>query len=120
MTRLQLPPAGDDRWRLPRHARLVVYEAEAGDELVTVYDCGVAQKPPAAQFIGHLVRVRADHEVEPGPTGYAVSMREPAALLAQGEDHYVVVPDERDDDGDGVDVGDGDVVADAAGGGDGD
>lgn len=106
VTRIQLPSAGDDRWRLPRHARLVVYEADAGDELVTVYDCGVAQKPPSAQFIGHLVRVRADHELEPGPTGDAVSMREPAELVAQGEDHYVVVA---------VDGEDGDVADETVG-----
>ncbi|MFB6126172.1 MAG: hypothetical protein ABEJ79_02580 [Halolamina sp.] len=107
MSRLALPSAGEDRWRLPRHARIVVYEADAGDELITVYDCGVAQKPPSAQLIGHLVRVRADHETEPGPTGYAVSMREPAELVGQGEDHYVIVAAEGGGGSDGESDGDG-------------
>lgn len=87
---LNLPSVGDGEWELPRHARIIVYEAEAGDHLVTVYDCGAAQKPPAAQFIGHLVRVRAPHDLEQGPTGYAVTLREGGRLVAQGEDHYVV------------------------------
>ncbi|QKY19091.1 hypothetical protein B4589_001385 [Halolamina sp. CBA1230] len=85
-----LPETGEGRWRLDRHARLVVYEADAGDELVTVYDCGAAQKPPSAQFIGNLVRVRAPHEVERSPTGYVVTLREGGTLVEQGEDHYVI------------------------------
>jgi len=89
-----LPSAGDGRWRLPRHARVIVHEADAGDELITIYDCGAAQKPPSAQFIGHLVRVRADHETEQWPTGYAATTREPTTLVAQGDDHYVIVPDD--------------------------
>ncbi len=117
----RLPPAGDGRWRLPRHAHLVVYEAgrfrdaskdddggsegtdgggaetDAGgavgdepDELVTIYDCGAAQKPPSAQFIGHLVRVRADAEIDRTETGYVVRMREPAVLEEQDEGRWVV------------------------------
>ncbi|MFW5934915.1 MAG: hypothetical protein ACOCQL_03590 [Halolamina sp.] len=78
------------RWRLDRHARLVVYEADAGDELVTVYDCGAAQKPPSAQFIGNLVRVRPRHEIEQTPTGYVVTLRDGGTLVEQGEDHYVI------------------------------
>lgn len=87
---LKLPPAGDGRWTLSRHARIIVYEAEAGDELVTVYDCGAAQKPPSAQFIGNLVRVRAPHRLEQSPTGYVVTLTDGGTLVRQGEDHYVV------------------------------
>ncbi|GAB7013238.1 hypothetical protein ACFQEQ_12190 [Halolamina salina] len=85
-----LPETGDGRWRLDRHARLVVYEADAGDELVTVYDCGAAQKPPSAQFIGNLVRVRPPHEMERSPTGYVVTLKEGGTLVEQGDDHYVI------------------------------
>ncbi|MFB6152790.1 MAG: hypothetical protein ABEJ27_00915 [Halodesulfurarchaeum sp.] len=81
-----------DRWELPRHAHVVVYEAAAGDELLTIYDCGVTQAPPSAQLRGHLVRVRADRAITQGPTGYRVHVREPAALVAQGDDHYVIEP----------------------------
>jgi hypothetical protein len=86
----KLPKAGDGRWRLARHARLIVYEADAGDELITIYDCGAAQKPPAAQFIGNLVRVRADHELERTQTGYVVTLTAGGTLVEQGEDHYVI------------------------------
>lgn len=87
---LKLPPAGENRWKLARHARVIVYDAEAGDQLVTVYDCGAAQKPPSAQFIGNLVRVRAPHELERTPTGYVVTLSEGGTLVRQGEDHYVI------------------------------
>lgn len=87
---LKLPPSGDDRWRLAPHARVIVYEAADGGELLTVYDCGAAQKPPSAQLIGNLVRVNAAHELERGPTGYAVSLREDADLVRQDADHYVI------------------------------
>jgi hypothetical protein len=92
--RTKLPKTGDDRWRLARHARLIVYEADAGDELVTIYDCGVAQKPPTAQFIGNLVRVRAPHDLERTKTGYVVTLKRGGTLVEQGEDHYVI--EERD------------------------
>jgi len=92
----KLPKAGEERWRLARHARVIVYEAAAGDELVTVYDCGAAQKPPSAQFIGHVVRVRAPHELENTRTGYVVTLLEGGTLVEQGEDHYVI--EERDAD----------------------
>ena len=87
---LTLPPSGDGRWRLAPHARVIVYETDDGNELLTVYDCGAAQKPPSAQLIGNLVRVNADHELERGPTGYAVSMREDAELVRQDDDHYLI------------------------------
>lgn len=94
---LKLPPSGDDRWRLASHARVIVYETDDGNELLTVYDCGAAQKPPSAQVIGNLVRVNADHELERGPTGYAVSMREAADLVKQDDHHYLIEAVDRDD-----------------------
>jgi hypothetical protein len=94
---LNLPPSGENRWRLAAHARVIVYETDDGNELLTVYDCGAAQKPPSAQVIGNLVRVAAEHELERGPTGYAVSMREPAELVKQDADHYLIEAVDRDD-----------------------
>jgi hypothetical protein len=85
-----LPETGDGRWRLDLHAKLVVYDAEAGDQLVTVYDCGAAQKPPSAQFIGNLVRVRAPHGIERTPTGYTVTLQAGGTLVEQGDGHYVI------------------------------
>jgi hypothetical protein len=85
---LKLPPAGDGRWQLQPHAHVIVYEADNGRELVTIYDCGAAQKPPSAQLIGNLVRVNADHELQHTPTGYIVRMCESAVLVRQDEDHW--------------------------------
>lgn len=85
-----LPAAGEARWHLPRHAHVVVYEADAGDQLLTIYDCGAAQKPPSAQFIGNLVRVDALAETERTTTGYVVSMREESVLERQADDHWVI------------------------------
>ncbi|MFC4552519.1 MULTISPECIES: hypothetical protein [Halorussus] len=84
-----LAPAGENRWKLPQHAHVVVYD-ERERELLTIYDCGAAQKPPSAQVLGNLVRVRADHELERTPTGYVVRMREAAVLERQDDDHYVI------------------------------
>jgi len=88
-----LPGGRDDdepaRYHLPRHAHVVVYD-ERDRELVTIYDCGAAQKPPSAQLLGNLVRVDADHELERTPTGYVASLRERAVLERQQEDHWVV------------------------------
>jgi hypothetical protein len=89
----KLAPAGEDRWRLAPHAHVVVYEAADGGELLTVYDCGASPTPPRAQVVGHLVRIDATHEWTGQPTGYIVTLREPAALVRQpgeGLDHYVV------------------------------
>ena len=85
-----------EAWRLPRHAHVVVYDRRER-ELLTIYDCGAAQKPPSAQLLGNLVRVRADHETRRSPTGYTVSLREPAVLRQQGAAHYVVEPAESSD-----------------------
>jgi len=90
-----LEPAGDDRWRLDRHAHLVVYEADDGGELLTIYDCAAAQKPPSLQVRGHLVRVDAASERRCTPTGYVVEMREESMLERQGADHYVVRGENR-------------------------
>lgn len=89
---LKLPPAGDDgdRWQLQPHAHLIVYEADDGGELLTIYDCGAVQRPPSAQVIGNLVRVAAEHELEQTPTGYIVRMRESAQLVRQDTDHWLV------------------------------
>ncbi len=89
----RLAPVGEDRWHLPRHAQLVVHETSDGNEFLTVYDCGAAQKPPSAQVIGNLVRVAADHETVRQPTGYIVRMREQSVLVRQDPDHWVVRAD---------------------------
>ena len=86
------------QWRLPAHARLVVYDA-GPDELLTVYDCGVTQTPPSAQLRGHLVRIDAEHRLEHRPTGYVATLRERARLIDQQDRHWVVradAPDRRD------------------------
>lgn len=81
---------GEDEWQLPPHAHVIVHEASDGGELVTIYDCGAAQKPPSAQIIGNLVRVDADHKLRSQPTGYIAKLREPAKLERQDEDHWVI------------------------------
>ncbi len=92
MNRLAPDPDADgdrERYLLPPHAHVVVYDGRER-ELLTVYDCGAAQKPPSAQLLGNLVRVDAAHERTRSPTGYVVSMRDPAALVSQGEDHWAI------------------------------
>ncbi|MFB6111958.1 MAG: hypothetical protein ABEJ35_05415 [Halobacteriaceae archaeon] len=86
----KLHSVGADRWQLPRHAHIVVYEAADGGGLLTIYDCGAAQKPPSAQILGDLVNVRPDADIERTTTGYRVRLREPAILVEQTPDHYVV------------------------------
>jgi hypothetical protein len=85
----RLAPAGDGCYQLPQHAHVVVYD-EKERELVTIYDCGAAQKPPSAQLLGNLVRVDAAHERERTATGYVVKMRESSVLEPQGDGHWVV------------------------------
>ena len=121
-----LAPAPEDpdenageRYLLPQHAHIVVYERDASDgvdrgadtadgvdrgtdaaddddarasQLVTIYDCRAAQKPPSAQLLGELGSVRAACETTRNPTGYVVSMREPSVLVDEGDGHYVVRP----------------------------
>lgn len=89
-----LAPADENRWHLPHHARVIVYDRN-DRELVTIYDCGAAQKPPSAQLLGNLVRVDAAHDTEQTTTGYAVTLQERAVLEEQGEDHYVIRATER-------------------------
>ena len=84
-----LARAGEDRWKLPQHAHVVVYD-ERERELLTIYDCGAAQKPPSVRVLGNLVRVKAAHELERTPTGYVVRMREEAILEKQDEDHWII------------------------------
>lgn len=94
-----LVPVDEDVWRLARHAHVIVYERRAAErdehaELLTIYDCAAAQKPPSAQVIGQLVRVDARHEREVTPTGYVVRLREESRLERQpsdtGPDGYVI------------------------------
>ncbi|NHN41508.1 hypothetical protein G9C85_07635 [Halorubellus sp. JP-L1] len=121
MNHLAPASAADDdgngeRYLLPKHAHIVVYERERDDvdgndddgsdtdggdgdgahetdragQLVTVYDCGAAQKPPSAQLLGELGSVRAACETAENPTGYVCRMREPAVLVDEGDGHFVV------------------------------
>jgi hypothetical protein len=76
-----LAVAGDERWRLAPHAHVIVHETSDGNEFITIYDCGAAQKPPSAQLIGNLVRVDAEHELLDQPTGYIAKLREESVLV---------------------------------------
>ena len=88
-----LAVAGDERWRLAPHAHVIVYETSDGNEFITIYDCGAAQKPPSAQLIGNLVRVDAEHELLDQPTGYIAKLREESVLVRQDDDHWVIRAD---------------------------
>jgi hypothetical protein len=91
----RLPAAGPDAWKLPQHAHVIVGEAADGNELLTIYDCGAAQKPPSAQLVGNLVRVKVAHETVRQPTGYIAKLREPGLLERQDEAHWLISePDE--------------------------
>ncbi|WP_049907400.1 hypothetical protein [Halovivax asiaticus] len=83
----RLVRAGEQRWHLPRHAHIVVYDRD-DDGLLTIYDCGAAQKPPSAQLLGTLGRIEARHEVIDNPTGRVVTLREESTLVATGERRY--------------------------------
>jgi hypothetical protein len=85
----KLASTGDERWQLARHAHIVVYEADDGGELLTIYDCGASQAPPRAKLVGRLAGVEADHERTPQLTGSIVSLREPAELVREGDDYVV-------------------------------
>ena len=85
-----LPTAGQQARKLPRHAHIVVHERDGSNGLVTVYDCGAAQKPPSAQLVGTLGRVEADHRRRPQATGYTLTLREPARLEGQPRNRWVV------------------------------
>jgi len=86
----RLPAVADDVWRLAPHAHVIVHETADGNEFLTIYDCGASQKPPSAQVIGNLVRVRADHESVSQPTGYIVKLREPAVLVREDDAHWLI------------------------------
>lgn len=86
----RLSSVGEKRWRLSTHAHVIVHETDDGNELLTVYDCGAAQKPPSAQLIGNLVRVDAAHELIRQPTGYIAKLREPSVLERQDDTHWII------------------------------
>ncbi len=86
----KLAVTDNGNYRLPRHAHIVVYERSAGEQLLTIYDCGAAQKPPSAQLIGHLVRVDAEHELVEQPSGYIVKLRQQSILEDQPDSHWVI------------------------------
>lgn len=91
-----LPPIEEGRWRLDYHARLVVYERGGPDGrgLLTIYDCGAAQKPPAAQLLGRLDAVEVPADVESTPTGRTVTLRDGGVLERRSPDRdvYRIVP----------------------------
>ena len=85
----KLAQTGESAWKLPQHARIVVYdERERG--LLTIYDCAAAQNPPSAQLLGSLTEISADCEREATPSGERVTLREPAVLERTGEDRWTV------------------------------
>ena len=84
-----LPPIRQNTWQLPNHAHIVAYE-ERERGLLTIYDCGAAQKPPSAQVLGRLTLIDADAEVTRTATGRVVSLREPATLERVGEDQWSI------------------------------
>ncbi len=86
----RLAVADEGRWHLPPHAHVIVHETSDGNEFITIYDCGAAQKPPSAQLIGNLVRVDAAHELLDQPTGYIAKLRESSVLERQDADHWVI------------------------------
>lgn len=84
-----LVAAGENRWHLPKHAHLVVYERGRDERgLLTIYDCGAAQKPPSAQLLGTLASIDARAEVDRNPTGRVVRMREESILERGDEDRF--------------------------------
>lgn len=91
MNHLAPVPEGENRWHLPTHAHVVVYERDDGGGLLTIYDCGAAQKPPSAQLLGTLDRVEAEAEIDRTPTGRIVKMREESALERRADDRYRIV-----------------------------
>ena len=100
LPRAEAGAAGVDgaAYHLPRHAHIVVYTARDDGDLLTVYDCGAAQKPPSAQFIGHLVNVDAPGTTERTPTGYVVRLEAGGRLLEQTAGEWVVRPSRSGDD----------------------
>jgi hypothetical protein len=86
----KLAALGDERWHLARHAHVIVHETADGNEFLTIYDCGAAQKPPRAQVIGNLVRVQAPHETLAQPTGYIVKLLDGGVLERLDADHWVI------------------------------
>lgn len=80
------------QWHLPNHAHIVVYDREESDRgLLTIYDCGAAQKPPRAQLLGNLEDVDARAEIDSSPTGRVVKLREEATLEEYAPDQFRIV-----------------------------
>jgi hypothetical protein len=92
----RLPTVGRNAWQLAPHAHLIIHETADGNEFITIYDCGASQKPPSAQLIGNLVRVRTEHESLAQPTGYIVKLRELSVLVREDEAHWLVRRDRPD------------------------
>ncbi len=86
----RLVAADESAWKLPNHAHIIVYETKDESELITVYDCGAAQKSPSAQLIGELIRIDADHERLSQPVGYIAKLREASVLERRGESQWLV------------------------------
>lgn len=87
-----LVPSGENRWHLPNHAHLVVYERDGGERgLLTIYDCGAAQKPPSAHLLGTLESVDVRAEIDRTPTGRVVSLREAAILEELRDDRFQIL-----------------------------
>lgn len=91
-----LVSAGAGRWRLPTHARIVVYERGGDRGLLTVYDCGASHRSPTARLLGTLESVDAPATIEPNPTGRVVTLRGSATLERTGADRYRIAPGECD------------------------
>ncbi|SDR29160.1 hypothetical protein [Natronobacterium texcoconense] len=90
-----LPQKSDGEWKLPNHAHVVVYDREEPDDeddrgLLTIYDCGAAQKPPRAQLLGTLEEVDAPAEIESTPTGRIVKLRAEATLSEGETDRFTI------------------------------
>lgn len=91
----KLAPAGEGRWKLPKHAHIVAHDGSDGRKLLTIYSCGSAQRAPAAQLRG-TVDVTAAHESVPQPNGRILKLREPSRLVRQGKDRWAVRASGRD------------------------
>lgn len=94
MNRLEPVDESERRWRLPRHAHIVVYDRDGRDcedrdrGLLTVYDCGATHRSPSATLLGTLESVDAPAELESTPTGRVVRLRGDATLEEPDPNRY--------------------------------
>ena len=87
-----VPATTDGQWHLPTHAHIVVYDKpEAERDLLTIYDCGAAQKPPSAQILGVLESIDVRAVTQPSPTGQVISLRERGTLERVAESQYRIL-----------------------------